>query len=124
MNVRVSSDGSAELKLDKTTVVDYMEKFDLLTMKLKKLDPILSFKCPLFKVTQDLCLQTQDIPSPFGATMSAERVIGKLQPYLYNDDRKNIGLGLVAINTASATLIGKFKTVPRSRLGDYVSQLQ
>lgn len=40
--------------LDKDAVVDYMMKFDLLTTKVKKLNPILNFQVPLFKVSQDL----------------------------------------------------------------------
>ena len=108
------SESLPDFQLDKETVVDYLEKFDLLTTKVKKLDPILDFKVPLFKVSQDLKVQTHPIPSPFPDQV--ERIIGRLQPYLYNDEKMNIGLGLVALNTPDRTIIGKFRAVNRREL--------
>lgn len=70
-----------DFQLSKDSVVDYMMKFDLLMTKVKKLDPILNFKVPLFKVTQDLKVVTHPIPSPFSefSTLGCvERIVGKL----------------------------------------------
>ena len=106
-----------DFQLSKDSVVDYMMKFDLLMTKVKKLDPILNFKVPLFKVTQDLKVVTHPIPSPFSefSTLGCvERIVGKLQPYLYSDEKMNFGLGLVGINTAERTIVGKFRAIPRA----------
>lgn len=55
------SDSNIDLQLDKETIIDYLQKFDLLTTKVKKLDPILNFEVPLFKLTQDLSVSKSKI---------------------------------------------------------------
>ena len=53
-------------ELDKSTVVDYLAKFELVNSKIHKMQPILDFKIPEFKVTNNLSVEKTMIKSPFG----------------------------------------------------------
>jgi len=94
--------------------MDYLDKFELIKAKLTKLEPFATFSPPKFLVTTELKVDSSPIASPFGpvsALGGVERIIGRLQPYLYMKEEKNNELGLVAINTKERTVIGKFNVV-------------
>ena len=58
-----------------------MLKLTLVDEKIKKLDPIMQYNIPLFKVTTELKVNCNPIPSPFSHMSNlgcVERVIGRL----------------------------------------------
>ena len=90
---------------------DYVEKFDMMTEKLRTLEPLVQFKVGPIKLMNEIALKSKVIPSPFVANSDlgyVESFLGRLQPYLYKEGSKNSGLGLVAFNTINCTVIGKF----------------
>ena len=74
------------------------------------MEPIANFDVPIFRARMDLKLRSITIPSPFSALSalgSVERIVGKLQPYLFKAGECASELGLVAINTHERTVVGR-----------------
>jgi len=67
---------------------------------------------PEFKVANNLKVEKSIIDSPFetlSAIGPAQRIIGKLQPYLLKDENSTMELGLIAVNTPDRTCIGRME---------------
>ena len=104
-------DLQGEIKLDEECVKSYLQRFEIISNKMKKLEPMLKFTPPTFNTTTDLGVFKKRIDSPFGnpgPIGPAIRIIGKLQSKDMDD------LGLVAINTAERTCIGRFDVVDKN----------
>jgi hypothetical protein len=65
-------------------------------------------------VTNNLKVEKTIVESPYGTLSAigpAQRIIGKLQPYMLKDEQSTMELGLVAVNTPDRTCIGRFELV-------------